>query len=74
LDNPREQEENMKRQTVEYTFEGEKLSFVPSEHGDLTLCRTPEDTYFVHLDAQYILQPTCSAHRLLSSKLLQGHL
>jgi hypothetical protein len=42
----------METHTVEYTFEAEKLSFVPGEHGDLTLYRTPEDTYFVHLDAR----------------------
>jgi hypothetical protein len=44
----------MERQTVEYTFEGEKLSSVAGEHGDLTLYKTDEDTYFVHLDARKV--------------------
>jgi hypothetical protein len=48
------EEEHMEKHTVEYTFEGEKLSSVPGEHGDLTLYRTPEDTYFVHLDARKV--------------------
>src|SRR5215207_3484765 len=37
------EEEHMERQPVEYTFAGEKLSFVPGEYGDLTLYRTDED-------------------------------
>jgi hypothetical protein len=41
----------MERQTVEYTFEGEEISFVAGEYADLTLYRTDEGTYFVHLDA-----------------------
>ena len=44
----------MARRTVEYTFEGEKLSSVFGEHADLTLYRTDEDTYFVHLDARKV--------------------
>ena len=44
----------MERQTVEYTFEGEKISFVPGEHGDMTLYRRPDDTYLVHLDARKV--------------------
>jgi hypothetical protein len=42
----------MERQTVEYTFVGEKLSFVPDEHGDWTLYRRPDGTYLTHLDAR----------------------
>jgi hypothetical protein len=42
----------MERQTVEYTFEGEKVSFLPDEHGDLTLYRTDEEPTYVHLDAR----------------------
>jgi hypothetical protein len=44
----------MERRTVEYTFEGEKLSSVTDEHATTTLYRTPEDTYFVHIDARHI--------------------
>ena len=44
----------MERHTVEYTFEGEKLSFVAGEHADLTLYRTDRDTYFVYLDARKV--------------------
>jgi len=44
----------MERHTVEYTFEGEKLSSIAGEHADLTLYRTDEDTYFVYLDARKI--------------------
>jgi membrane-bound inhibitor of C-type lysozyme len=40
----------MERHTVEYTFDGEKLSSVATEHADLTLYRTDEGTYLVHLD------------------------
>jgi hypothetical protein len=42
----------MERHTVEYTFDGELLSSVAGEYADLTLYRTDEDTYFVHLDAR----------------------
>jgi hypothetical protein len=38
----------------EDTFEGEKLSSVAGEHADLTLYRTDEDAYFVHLDARKV--------------------
>jgi hypothetical protein len=48
------EEEDMERHTVEYTFEGEKLSFVAGEHADLTLYRTDRDTYFVYLDARKV--------------------
>ena len=44
----------MERHTVEYTFEGEKLSSVATEHADLTLYRTDEDTFFVYLDARKV--------------------
>ena len=44
----------MERQTVEYTFEGEKVAFVEGEHGDWTLYRRPDGTYFVHLDARKV--------------------
>jgi hypothetical protein len=44
----------MERQTVEYTFEGEKISFVPGEHGDWTLYRRPDGTYITHLDARKV--------------------
>jgi len=54
LDDPREQEENMERQTVEYTFEGEKLSSVAGEYADLTLFRTDLGGYYVHLDARKV--------------------
>ena len=46
----------MERHTVKYTFEGEKLSSIAGEHADLTLYRTDEDTYFVHIDARRIGQ------------------
>ncbi len=42
----------MERHTVEYTFEGEMLSFVTGEYADLTLYRRPDATYLVHLDAR----------------------
>ena len=42
----------MERHTVEYTFDGEKLSSVAGEYADLTLYRTDEGGYFVHLDAR----------------------
>ena len=42
----------MERQTVEYTFEGELVSSVAGEHGDLTLYRTDEGRFFVHMDAR----------------------
>jgi hypothetical protein len=42
----------MERQTVEYTFDGEKLSSVAGEYADLTLYGTDEGGYFVHLDAR----------------------
>ena len=42
----------MERQTVEYTFDGEKLSSVAGEYVDLTLFRTDEGGYFVYLDAR----------------------
>jgi hypothetical protein len=44
----------MERHTVEYTFEGELVSSVTDEHATTTLYRTPEDTYFVHLDARKV--------------------
>jgi hypothetical protein len=44
----------MEQHTVEYTFDGEKLSSVVGEHADLTLYRTDEDTYFVYLDARKV--------------------
>jgi hypothetical protein len=44
----------MERHTVEYTFDGEKLSSVAGEHADLTLYRTDEETFFVHLDARKV--------------------
>jgi hypothetical protein len=47
-------EEHMERHTVEYTFEGEKLSSVAGEYADLTLYRTDEDGYFVYLDARKV--------------------
>jgi hypothetical protein len=42
----------MERHTVEYTFDGEKLSSVAGEYADLTLYRTDEGSYFVYLDAR----------------------
>ena len=44
----------MERQTVEYTFEGELVSSVTDEQGDLTLYRRPDDTYFVYFDARKV--------------------
>ena len=44
----------MERYTVEVTFDGEKLSSVAGEHADLTLYRTDEETFFVHLDARKV--------------------
>jgi hypothetical protein len=44
----------MERHTVEYTFDGEKLSSVATEDADLTLYRTDEGTYFVHLDRRKV--------------------
>jgi hypothetical protein len=44
----------MEQHTVEVTFQGEKLSSVSDESGILTLYRTPEDTYFVHIDARHV--------------------
>ncbi len=42
----------MERHTVEVTFEGEEVSSFADEHATYTLYRTPEDTYFVYLDAR----------------------
>jgi hypothetical protein len=44
----------MDRQTVEYTFTGEKVSFVAGEHGDWTLYRRDDGTYVTHLDARKV--------------------
>ncbi len=44
----------MEQHTVEYTFEGEEVTSVTDEHATLTLYRTPEDTYFLHIDARHI--------------------
>jgi hypothetical protein len=46
----------MERHTVEYTFDGELVSSVTRESGTLTLYRTPEDTYFVHIDMRHIAE------------------
>jgi hypothetical protein len=42
----------IEQHTVEVTFEGEMVSSISDESGILTLYRTPEDTYFVHIDAR----------------------
>ena len=42
----------MEKHTVEYTFDGEKLSSVAGGYADLTLYRTDEGGYFVYLDAR----------------------
>ena len=44
----------METHTVEYTFEGEKVSSVAGQHADLTLYRRPDGTYLVHLDARKV--------------------
>jgi len=44
----------MEQQTVEYTFEGEEVSSVTSEHATTTLYRRPDGTYFVYLDARKV--------------------
>jgi hypothetical protein len=46
----------MEQHTVEYTFEGELVSTVTQESGTLTLYRTPDDTYFVHIDMRHIAE------------------
>ena len=40
--------------TVEVSFEGELVSSVTDDSGTLTLYRTPEDTYFVHIDTRHV--------------------
>jgi hypothetical protein len=43
----------MEQHTVEVTFEAEEISSITSELlGTETLYRTPEDTYFVYIDAR----------------------
>ena len=44
----------MERHTVEISFEAEEISSVADEHGDLTLYRRPDDTYFVYFDARKV--------------------
>jgi hypothetical protein len=48
-----ERRKMMERHTVEITFEAEKVASVTNEVlGTETLYRTPEDTYFVYIDAR----------------------
>jgi hypothetical protein len=44
----------IEQHTVEVAFEGEMVSSVTDESGTLTLYRTPEDTYFVHIDTRHV--------------------
>jgi hypothetical protein len=46
----------MEQHTVEVTFEGELVSSVADEGGTMTLYRTPEDTYFMHIDTRHVAQ------------------
>jgi hypothetical protein len=46
----------MKKHTVEVTFEGEEVSRATDNCGTTTLYRTPEDTYFVHMDTRYVTE------------------
>jgi hypothetical protein len=46
----------MEKHTVECTFDGELVSSVTDESGILTLYRTPEDTYFVHIDMRHVAE------------------
>jgi hypothetical protein len=48
------EEEDMEQHTVEVAFEGELVSSVYGESGILTLYRTPEDNYFVHIDTRQV--------------------
>ena len=62
----------MKKHTVEVTFEGELVSSVADEGGTLALYRTPEDTYFVHIDTRNVAE---DAARVVgrSAALDDGH-
>jgi hypothetical protein len=44
----------IQKHTVEVAFDGERISSVTGEGGTLTLYRTPEDTYFVHIDTRHV--------------------
>jgi hypothetical protein len=44
----------MEQHTVEVAFEAEEISSISDESGILTLYRTPEDTYFVHIDTRHV--------------------
>ena len=46
----------MKKHTVEVTLVGEEVSRVTDGHGTTTLYRTPEGTYFVHMDSRYVAE------------------
>ena len=46
----------MEKHTVEVTFEGEEVSRVTDDHGINTLYRTPDGTYFVHMDSRYVTE------------------
>jgi hypothetical protein len=46
----------MEQHTVEVTFEGELVSSISDESGTNTLYRTPDDTYFVHIDMRHIAE------------------
>ncbi len=72
----------MEQHTVEVTFEAELVSSVTDEHGTLTLYRTPEDTYFIHIDTRHVaedvaplggrnavLEVGCSPHGLPEDKI-----
>jgi hypothetical protein len=46
----------MEQHTVEVTFEGEEVSRVTDGAGITTLYRTPEGTYFVHMDSRNVTE------------------
>jgi hypothetical protein len=58
----------MEQHTVEVAFEAEEISSISDESGILTLYRTPEDTYFVHIDMRHIAEdvvPGAPRHAVL---------
>jgi hypothetical protein len=48
----------IEQHTVEVAFEGEEVSSISDKNGILTLYRTPEDTYFVHIDTRHVAEDT----------------
>jgi hypothetical protein len=63
----------LEQYTVEVTFEGELVSSVADEGGLLTLYRTPEDTYFVHIDMRHIAEEDVARGIPPHAELDAGH-